>query len=89
MFAKIYMELAGRYLLHLSDSSLPKAVLFKLFIIVSTVFSLFKAILKTAGRAPSHGKKEGGIKKNTMMSAGSHLPILVRFKAAADHDQQF
>lgn len=89
VFAKIYQALAGRYHLNLSDSSLPKAVLSKLFIIDSTVFSLFKAILKTSGRTPSDGKKKGGIKKNTMMSAGSHLPVLVRFNAAADHDQQF
>ena len=89
VFAKIYHSLAGRYHLNLSDSTLPKAVLSKLFIIDSTVFSLFKAILKTSGRTPADGKRKGGIKKNTMISAGSHLPVLVRFNAAADNDQQF
>ncbi len=44
VFAKIYEELSRRYRLNLSDSTLPKAVLSKLFIIDSTVFSLFKAI---------------------------------------------
>lgn len=89
VFAKIYQSLASRYHLNLSDSTLPKAVLSKLFIIDSTVFSLFKAILKTSGRTPPDGKRKGGIKKNTMISAGSHLPVLIRFNAAADNDQQF
>lgn len=89
VFAKIYQQLNSRYRLNLSDSTLPKAVLSKLFIIDSTVFSLFKAILKTSGRAPVDGRKKGGIKKNTMLEATSHMPVLIRFNAAADNDQQF
>jgi hypothetical protein len=89
VFAKIYEELSRRYRLNLSDSTLPKAVLSKLFIIDSTVFSLFKAILKTSGRISGDGKKKGGIKKNTMLEATSHMPVLIRFNAAADNDQQF
>ena len=89
VFASIYKALSSRYRLNLSDSTLPSAVLSKLFIIDSTVFSLFKAILKTSGRTPADGKKKGGIKKNTMIEATSHMPVLVRFNAAADNDQQF
>lgn len=89
VFASIYKDLTSRYRLNLSDSTLPSAVLSKLFIIDSTVFSLFKAILKTSGRTPADGKKKGGIKKNTMMEATSHMPVLVCFNAAADNDQQF
>jgi hypothetical protein len=89
VFAEIYKDLSNRYRLNLSDSTLPRAVLSKLFIIDSTVFSLFKAILKTSGRTPTDGKKKGGIKKNTMLDATSHMPVLIRFNAAADNDQQF
>lgn len=89
IFGKIYDELSSRYRLNLSDSTLPKAVLSKLFIIDSTVFSLFKAILKTSGRTPKDGKKKGGIKKNTMLEGNSLMPVLIRFNAAADNDQQF
>lgn len=89
VFASIYKNLSSRYSLNLSDSTLPSAVLSRLFIIDSTVFSLFKAILKTSGRTPADGKKKGGIKKNTMMEATSHMPVLIRFNAAADNDQQF
>jgi hypothetical protein len=89
IFGEIYKSLSGRYRLNLSDSSLPSAVLSKLFIIDSTVFSLFKAILKTSGRTPADGKRKGGIKKNTMLEGTSLMPVLVRFNAAADNDQQF
>ena len=89
VFEKIYKNLSERYRLNLSDSTLPKAVLSKLFIIDSTVFSLFKAILKTSGRTPLDGKKKGGIKKNTMLDGASLMPVLIRFNAAADNDQQF
>lgn len=89
IFSEIYTNLSGRYRLNLSDSTLPQGVLSKLFIIDSTVFGLFKAILKTSGRSSADGKKKGGIKKNTMIMATSHTPVLVRFNAAADNDQQF
>lgn len=89
VFAEIYKTLSSRYRLNLSDSTLPSAVLSKLFIIDSTVFSLFKAILKTSGRTAGDGKKKGGIKKNTMIEATSHMPVLIRFNAAADNDHQF
>jgi hypothetical protein len=89
VFSEIYADLSKRYALNLSDSTLPQAVLSKLFIIDSTVFGLFKAILKTSGRTSADGKKKGGIKKNTMIQAASHMPTLIRFNAAADNDQQF
>lgn len=89
IFSEIYKNLSERYRLNLSDSTLPQGVLSKLFIIDSTVFGLFKAILKTSGRSSADGKKKGGIKKNTMIMATSHTPVLVRFNAAADNDQQF
>jgi hypothetical protein len=89
IFGKIYEDLSARYRVNLSDSTLPQGVLSKLFIIDSTVFGLFKAILKTSGRLSANGKKKGGIKKNTMIQATSHMPVLVRFNAAADNDQQF
>jgi len=89
IFSKIYEDLSKRYRLNLSDSTLPQGVLSKLFIIDSTVFGLFKAILKTSGRTSADGRKKGGIKKNTMIQATSHMPVLIRFNAAADNDQQF
>lgn len=89
VFQAIFNHLNGKYRNSISDSTLPKEVLSKLFLIDSTVFSLFKAILKTSGRHAADGKKKGGIKKNTMLDGTTLMPILVRFNAAADNDQQF
>lgn len=89
VFGEIYKSISNRYRLNLSDSTLPQAVLSKLFIVDSTVFGLFKAILKTSGRKAANGKQKGGIKKNTMIDGSSLMPTLIRFNAAADNDQQF
>jgi hypothetical protein len=89
VFQNIFNHLSGLYRPFLSDSTLPAAVLSRLFLVDSTVFGLFKAILKTSGRHPKDGRKKGGIKKNTMLQATSLMPVLIRFNAAADHDQQF
>lgn len=89
VFQEIFNFLNSKYRGSISDSTLPNEVLTKLFLVDSTVFSLFKAILKTSGRHSANGKKKGGIKKNTMLDATTLMPVLIRFNAAADNDQQF
>ena len=89
IFQEIFNYLNTKYKGAISDSTLPKDVLSKLFVVDSTVFSLFKAILKTSGRHSANGKKKGGIKKNTMLEGSTLMPILIQFNAAADNDQQF
>jgi hypothetical protein len=87
-FKNIYHFLYQKYKPSLSDSTLPKAVVQKLFLMDSTVFGLFKAILKTSGRHSDNGKKKGGIKKNTVIEGSSLMPSFIQFSAAAEHDQQ-
>jgi Transposase DDE domain len=87
VFKETYQHLYKLYKPSLSDSTLPKTVLQKLFLLDATVFSLFKAILKTSGRYAANGKKKGGIKKNTVIDASSMMPCFIQFDAAADHDQ--
>lgn len=89
VFKGIYHQLYERYQPCLSDSTLPKSILKNLFLMDSTVFQLFKAILKTSGRPSSDGRKKGGIKKNTVLHGSSLMPVLVQFSAAAMNDQQF
>ena len=89
VFQKIFNYLNSKYQDAISDSTLPNEVLSKLFLVDSTVFSLFKAILKTSGRHSVNGKKKGGIKKNTMLDGATLMPVLIQFNAAADNDQQF
>lgn len=89
VFEKVFNHLNTKYSGAISDSTLPNEVLSKLFLVDSTVFSLFKAILKTTGRHSANGKAKGGIKKNTMLDGATLMPVLVQFNAAADNDQQF
>lgn len=88
VFKAMYEHLYNLYKPSISDSSLPKAVLDKLFLLDATVFGLFKAILKTSGRHSDNGKKKGGIKKNTVLHGATLMPHFIEFSAAADHDQQ-
>jgi hypothetical protein len=87
-FKAVYENLYQKYKPSLSDSSLPKAIVQKLFLMDATVFGLFKAILKTTGRYAADGKKKGGIKKNTVIEASSLMPCFIQFGAAADNDQR-
>lgn len=87
-FKAVYEHLYLKYRPSLSDSTLPKAILQKLFLLDATVFGLFKAILKTSGRHAANGKKKGGIKKNTVIDATSMMPSFIQFDAAADSDQR-
>lgn len=87
VFKSIYEALYALYKPNFSDSSLAKAVLDRLFLMDATVFSLFKAILKTSGRHNDNGKKKGGIKKNTVLHGSSLMPHFIDFSAAADNDQ--
>lgn len=88
VFKNIYEHLYQKYKPSLSDSTLPKAVIQRLFLLDATVFGLFKAILKTSGRHSDNGKKKGGIKKNTVIEGSSLMPCFIQFSAAADNDQQ-
>lgn len=87
-FKAVYEHLYQKYKPSLSDSTLPKGILGKLFLLDATVFGLFKAILKTSGRYAANGKKKGGIKKNTVIEAASLMPSFIQFDAAADSDQR-
>jgi hypothetical protein len=88
VFRAVYHKLYQMYKPSLSDSTLPKHVLERLFLMDATVFSLFKAILKTTGRHSADGKKKGGIKKNTVIEATSLMPCFIKFDEAAASDQR-
>jgi|TARA_B100002003_G_C14091249_1_gene524906 hypothetical protein len=90
VFQAIYMRLYQNYSGFLSDSRLSKIDLKRLFIVDSTTISLFKAILKGAGRKPKDpSKQKGGIKAHTMINAYENVPCLIRYSAAAKHDHTF
>jgi len=89
VFAKIYYGLFDKYRSFLSDSSSLSLPVRHLKIVDSTTISLFSDILKGVGRNPINGKKKGGIKMHTMISALEDVPCLIRFTSAATHDHTF
>ncbi len=62
IFGAMYQELYKKYSHIISDSSLKKEIASRLYILDSTTVSLFKAILKPAGRKREDGKSKGGMK---------------------------
>lgn len=89
VFGTIYGKLYENYKSVISDSTLKAEIAKRLFILDSTTVSLFKAILKPAGRKRSDGKSKGGMKVNTLLQAETHMPSFINYMAAALHDQQF
>jgi hypothetical protein len=89
VFGTIYQKLYGLYKHNISDSRLNSAVIKLLYILDSTTISLFKAILKPAGRKRKDAKSKGGMKVHTLLNAQTNMPSFIKYTAAALHDQQF
>lgn len=89
VFRDIYYEHLKKYKQFISDSKVKSKFKKDLLIVDSTTISLFCNILKGTGRHPINGKKKGGIKMHTMISASEDVPTLVIFSSAATHDSVF
>jgi Transposase DDE domain/Domain of unknown function (DUF4372) len=89
VFGTIYQKLYTHYKQSISDSRLKPAISQRLYILDSTTISLFKAILKPAGRKRKDGKSKGGMKIHTLLNAQTNMPSFIKYTAAALHDQQF
>ena len=89
VFGSLYQSLYEKYKHIISDSCLKTSIASKLYILDSSTISLFKAILKPAGRKRNDGKSKGGIKVHTLLKADCNMPSFIKYTAAAMHDQQF
>jgi transposase len=89
VFEEIYRGLYERHHTLLADSRMSTQELKRLYIMDSTTITLFKAILKGAGRNPKEGQKKGGIKAHTIIKASEHVPCLIRFSATSKHDHNY
>lgn len=89
VFEAVYMDLYQSLRKHLPDSRSKHKWFKQLYIIDSTTVTLFKEILKNAGRPTIDGKRKGGIKVHTLMKADEDVPCLVKMTAAAAHDVPF
>jgi len=89
VFGDLYQALYRHYRPVLSDSGVSGSVLERLIIIDSTTISLFKEILKAAGRNPANGKRKGGIKSHISIESGMDVPKMVCYSASAKNDGPF
>jgi len=89
VFGTIYQKLYGTYKNTISDSRMKNDAIKGLYILDSSTVSLFKAILKPAGRKRKDGKSKGGMKVHTLLNADTNMPSFIKYTAAALHDQQF
>ena len=89
VFARIYYGLLRRYRSILLDSQIAPIECKRVSVIDSTTISLFKDILKCAGRIPVNGRKKGGIKVHTEIVLDERVPKLVWMSSAATNDTQF
>lgn len=89
VFGTIYHKIYGTYKNTISDSRMKNDAIKGLYILDSSTVSLFKAILKPAGRKRKDGKSKGGMKVHTLLNADTNMPSFITYTAAALHDQQF
>jgi hypothetical protein len=86
LFANVYYDTYKRHKNILSDSSLSKTDMIRLYIMDSTTITLFKEILKGVGRKPENGKRKGGIKAHMIIDSQDNMPCFIRYTEAAKHD---
>ena len=89
VFESIYLDLYKGLSKYLPDSRSRYKWYKRLYIVDSTTVSLFKEILKNAGRPTVDGKRKGGIKVHMLMKADHDVPCLIKMTAAAAHDVPF
>ncbi|MDR2908238.1 MAG: IS4 family transposase [Bacteroidales bacterium] len=87
VFEQIYYRLLKNYRHVISDSRFKDAINKDVEIFDSTTLTLFKEILKSAGRQPSNGKRKGGIKMHTVINVDETVPKLVWFTSSATNDR--
>lgn len=94
VFGAIYFRLYAHYRPYLSDSYLSMDINGEVNpqqveVFDSTTVTLFKEILKGAGRKPADGKKKGGIKVHTQARLSDMVPHFIHFSSAASNDRNF
>jgi hypothetical protein len=90
LFEAIFRASYRRLRSLLPDSRLnQEGWLRRILLIDSTTITLFKEILKSAGRSPANGKRKGGVKVHVGMKLDELVPALVRITSAATHDVTF
>lgn len=88
-FEDLYHLIYKRYYGDLPDSLKGKHLIDKLFIIDSTIISLFSTVMKSTGSYGCNGKKKGGIKAHVLLRAKDNLPCFIRLTEGKQGDGSF
>jgi hypothetical protein len=89
LFQDLYHHIYHHYYGRLPDSLQRKRLLDKLFIIDSSIVSLFSTLLQSTGSFGLNGRKKGGIKAHILMRAKDNLPCFIRLTAGKENDNKF
>ena len=89
LFQDLYHAIYTHYYGCLPDSVRGRKLIEKLYIIDSTIISLFSAVLQSTGSFRLNGKKKGGIKANVVVRALHNLPCFVRLSEGKRSDRKF
>ena len=89
LFEQLYHRVYNHYYSSLPDSPLSKKVFNRLFIIDSTVVTLFSNVMRGTGCEKGNGRRKGGIKAHVMMQASEDIPCFVRLTEAKVSDATF
>lgn len=86
-FARVYNLLYERYKRLLSDTRPVKGMKSRLFVMDSTTISLFSQVFRGTGRNATNGRKKGGVKAHTVISADEDVMAFMDITDAVTSDQ--
>lgn len=87
-FQALYHHLYAHYYGGVADSLKGRSVDERLFIIDSTIVTLFSTVLQSTGSFGLNGKKKGGIKAHVLMRSRDQLPCFVQLCEGKQNDNQ-
>ena len=89
LFQDLYHKLYQRYYGSLPDSLKGKSILNRLFVIDSTIVTLFSDVMQSTGSYGLNGKKKGGAKAHVLVRAKDNLPCFIRLTHGKKSDSSF
>lgn len=88
-FEDLYHGIYKQYYGGLPDSLKGKKILDRLFVIDSTIISLFTTVMQSTGSYGLNGKKKGGAKAHVLVRAKDNLPCFIRLTQGKKGDGSF
>jgi len=89
LFEDLYHKIYECYYGSLPDSLKSKKILDRLFVIDSTIISLFSTVMQSTGSYGLNGRKKGGLKAHLLVRAKNNLPCFIRVTHGKQGDSSF